>query len=33
MESARGVNGLPSPGTVSIDKKTEENLKSLGYIE
>jgi len=33
MESAKGVNGLPSPGTVVIDKKTEENLKSLGYIE
>lgn len=33
MASAKGVNGLPSPGTVSIDKKTEENLKSLGYIE
>jgi arylsulfatase A-like enzyme len=33
MESAKKVNRLPSPENVSIDKETEENLKSLGYIE
>ncbi|MGH7900317.1 MAG: sulfatase family protein, partial [Thermodesulfobacteriota bacterium] len=34
MESANRVNELPQPEeNVKIDKKTEENLKSLGYIE
>lgn len=34
MERAEGVNGRSSrKENVSIDKKTEENLKSLGYIE
>lgn len=34
MERAEGVNGQSSrKENVSIDKKTEENLKSLGYIE
>lgn len=34
MEAPKGVNGLtPQKKDVSIDKETEENLRSLGYIE
>jgi hypothetical protein len=34
MGSASGVNELPLPeSNVKVDKKTEENLRSLGYIE
>lgn len=34
MESAKGIDGLPSsPEQLSVDKETEEVLRSLGYVE
>lgn len=33
MESAKGIDGLPSLENVSVDKESEEILRSLGYIQ
>ncbi len=33
MRSAKGINGLPSREKISIDKQTEKDLRSLGYVQ